>query len=698
MRRLRLLLTGLLLMSLVTGCNDEETTPEKSAVLTIALPSPATPGQEVTVYGRLPAEVTGVRLTPNDGMGEGQNLGATRVKDGLRFTLPEAVSASLYDLTVPGIDDQKVTLDVIPRLDAVSLNGSVLTVRGAGWGDQPANALVEVNGQRMVPQGIQGERSTLTVTVNAGGDGAGTASDLYGALNVRVIVGERASETGMIRKEARRARGQVLRPVARAGGTAAPPSMEAQGAARPAPAHALTLLVPGDATLPPAGWRATEQLTALGVRRVTYATLADAEQAHQALLRQGVRAEYDLPLTIQASVKVNVQASAIHASALEQQWWWPLLGLPDVWPQTQGKGVTVAVVDTGVALDHPELKGQLLPGWDFVENDAEPQDLSGHGTHVTGLIAAHGTLTGAAPAASILPVRVIGPDGGTVSALIEGLLWAAGLDPERPNPHPAKVINLSLGTPEYSDLLQRAVYTLLDHGVILVAANGNDGGLPYAPANIPGVIAVTALSGPHQAYQPSYANRGAGTRLAAYGGDLNADQDKDGVRDGILSSDIDAAGKPAYAYRHGTSMAAPQVSGIAALMLAKGVPTQAVKALLEGQATDLGVSGMDLSTGWGLVNARTTLGDPDVYVAALNGQGRVITYVRPTAGTFEIGSLPPQEAVTLIAGTDADHDGVIGEAGELLSAPVNLEVGSAANDMILQLNPADGERAWPLPR
>lgn len=677
-----------LLSLLLSGCqSDQKTT--LPPVLTTVLPTPATPGQTVVVYGRLPTEANQVTLTSS--LKTATTLTGQAVKDGLQLTLPATLPADLYTVTVAGMTGQSVTLDVVPRLDRLTLSGNDLTVQGAGWGSNPAAAIVEVNGQRLAPQG---DAQTLKVTVNKPQATGGTASDLYGVLNVRVLVAERASETKTVSKEAVSVKGTVSLPV---GGQTLASQAMSSGPRRVNPTN--TLLMPEGSPPPLTGLLSQAPLGVLHRQRVVYDTVSHAQTAYQQLQAAGLKVEYDQLLQVQNSGKEVVSLATLRLQGGLTQWQWPLLGLTDAWKLSQGQGITVAVIDTGVLLSHPDLQGSLLPGWDFVDNDADPTDQNGHGTHVAGLIAAHGSVSGAAPAAQVLPVRVIGPNGGSVSDLVRGLLWAAGLDPQKPNPHPAQIINMSLGTPEYSDTLQQAVQQVLDAGVIVVAATGNDGGLPYAPANIPGVIAVTSVAGPSITYQPSYANRGPGTRIAAYGGDLNADQDGDGTRDGILSTDIDASGKAVYALRQGTSMATPEVSGIAALLLAQGTPSYAVKALLEGSATDLGVAGMDLNTGWGLVNAKAMQGTPDLYVAALDDQNRVITYLRPVNGQFTLQSLPPNQPVKLIAGTDRDHNGVIGEAGELLSAPLTLTVpvgqtGTAS----LALNPSDGKASLTLPR
>jgi serine protease len=112
-------------------------------------------------------------------------------------------------------------------------------------------------------------------------------------------------------------------------------------------------------------------------------------------------------------------------------------------------------------------------------------------------------------------------------------------------------------------LIAEAVARALERGIIVVAAAGNSGGALAYPAALPGMIAVTALAGPITPYQPAYASRGAGLWLTAYGGDLSSDQDQNGIADGILSTDLGEA----YGLRSGTSMAAPQVTGVSALAL-----------------------------------------------------------------------------------------------------------------------------------
>ncbi|MFI5860632.1 S8 family serine peptidase [Streptomyces sp. NPDC051546] len=188
-----------------------------------------------------------------------------------------------------------------------------------------------------------------------------------------------------------------------------------------------------------------------------------------------------------------------------------VVGNPDLWARTDpagvkvtGKGVTVAVIDTGVDYTHPDLGGgfgeghKVVGGWDFVDNDANPMDDNGHGTHVAGIIAgkaaAAGGVTGAAPDAELLAYRVLGADGsGDDSGIIAAI--EAAVDPA--NPHRADIINMSLGNSAgtASDPLSRAASAAVDAGVLVFAAAGNAGPGYWtvgSPAAAPGVIAVGA--------------------------------------------------------------------------------------------------------------------------------------------------------------------------------------------------------------
>ncbi len=273
-----------------------------------------------------------------------------------------------------------------------------------------------------------------------------------------------------------------------------------------------------------------------------------------------------------------------------RQWYLGRIGAEDAWEvEREGAGVVVAVVDTGVDPSHPELCGRVLPGRDLVDDDEDPRDENGHGTSVAGVIAAAGDnglgIAGLAWRAEILPVRVLDSRGqGYYSDVIAGIRYAVDRG--------ARVINLSLGGGSYSRALQEAVDYARGKGSVLVAAAGNEGlDRLYYPAGCQGVISVGAADRDDR--PASFSNRGEGLDLLAPG----------------VSVYTTAAGG-GYAYLSGTSLAAPQVSGCLALLLARFPhlkPEEAEERLLAA-AEDLDRPGCDSATGRGMLRADRTLG------------------------------------------------------------------------------------------
>jgi thermitase len=259
--------------------------------------------------------------------------------------------------------------------------------------------------------------------------------------------------------------------------------------------------------------------------------------------------------------------------------------------------VIIAVIDTGVDLDHPDLK--LVPGWDIIGGDDDPSDegipfesVYGHGTHVAGIAAAvtnNGMgVAGVAFDASIkvMPIRIFDANGRTtISAISNGLHYAAD--------HGAKVINMSYGGIFRSRTEADAVRYAWNKGAVLVAAAGNDATtLKSYPAAYPEVMAVSATN--HNDSLTSYSNYGSWLSVAAPGGD-----DSNWPYSGILSTYPDT-----YAWWGGTSMAAPHVSGLASLLFAQD-PSRSnseVRAIIEQTACDLGAVGFDSTYGYGRID------------------------------------------------------------------------------------------------
>lgn len=279
---------------------------------------------------------------------------------------------------------------------------------------------------------------------------------------------------------------------------------------------------------------------------------------------------------------------------------------PRSWLTARGAGVAVAIIDTGVDLDHEDLRGRLLPGRDLVDNDDFAQDANGHGTHVAGIVAAgadngHGVI-GAAPDASILPMRVLDPKGtGTESNVEAAILWAV----QRTQSLGLRlVVNLSLTDVKLSGTvnsrrIQEAIRTAWFAGAVIVGAVGNDA-LPYVeyPASGPNVIAVGATD--ERDKIASFSNRGA---LVVAPGEK------------IVSTYWDPktpGDHRLYASGTGTSMAAPFVSGMAALLLSSGLDNRETVRRIIGTADDLGPPGRDDEYGYGRINVARALGLPDL--------------------------------------------------------------------------------------
>ena len=220
--------------------------------------------------------------------------------------------------------------------------------------------------------------------------------------------------------------------------------------------------------------------------------------------------------------------------------------LPDAWNLTHGSpDVTIAVVDTGVDLNHQDLQGKLTSGYDFVDNDATPGDEHGHGTHCAGIAgAAWGNskgIAGAGADCTIMPVRVLDADGSGLSDQVaSGIEWAVD--------HGAKIISLSLGGPAPSNVLNDAVNYAWDHGAVVVCAAGNDGtATRNYPAAYTHVISVGATN--QNDSRASFSNFGDWVMVAAPGENIYS----------TLPNNQ-------YGYMGGTSMATPHVAGILGLI------------------------------------------------------------------------------------------------------------------------------------
>ncbi len=292
------------------------------------------------------------------------------------------------------------------------------------------------------------------------------------------------------------------------------------------------------------------------------------------------------------------------------------INIEPVWDITSGDpNVIIAVLDTGVAYENhkgyemaPDLVNtRFVPGYNFIRNNTHANDDDGHGTHVTGTIAqSTNNAMGAAGIAfdcSIMPVKVLNRRGeAPYSTIADGVSFATD--------NGADVINLSLGGPSDSTTLRNAVAYAYNNGVTVIcsAGNGYENGnaASYPAAYDDYCIAVGATK--YDLTRASYSNTGNYLDLVAPGGD-GADLNGDGYMDGVLQQTFGNNPKDwGYWFYTGTSMAAPHVSGIAALLISTGVTgPDAIREALENSATDLGPAGWDEEFGHGFVDAYAAL-------------------------------------------------------------------------------------------
>ncbi len=356
----------------------------------------------------------------------------------------------------------------------------------------------------------------------------------------------------------------------------------------------------------------------------------------------------------------------------------------DAWRQCVlgDPGIVVAIIDSGVDLDHPDLAANLIPGFDYIDNDAVPEDGNGHGTNVAGITGAalNGVgVIGVAPNTHLLPVRVLDDSGqGTLSQVASGITFAADR---------AHILNLSLGTIFPNATLQSAIaYAINTRGRLVVAAAGNCGDpatfplngcnfvdQPNYPAayssNFPNVMAVAAVSASD--LQASFSNEGAYVTIAAPGVSI-----------------YNTYTSPQYKSVSGTSQATPHVAGLAALIWARNPAYNAtqVRTAIDTTAVDLGSPGRDEQYGWGRIDVVPAVGLSSVAPAAAQADstraellppldnreaefvpGRVLIKFRPGAGAASIDR-------TLSAFDGVSLEGQIGQLGiYMLRVPIGQE-------------------------
>jgi thermitase len=265
------------------------------------------------------------------------------------------------------------------------------------------------------------------------------------------------------------------------------------------------------------------------------------------------------------------------------------------WAIHSGKSDAVlAIVDTGIDANHPDLAGKVLPGWDMVDNDNDPKDGHGHGTHCAGIAAALTNnkvgIAGIAPDSKIFSVRVLDNNGsGTYANVAGGMIKAADLG--------AKVLSMSLGGPSSSKEIEDAVKYCQSKDVLVIAAMGNDGKVTQSyPAAIPGVLAVGSTDSADK--RSSFSNMGKHISISAPGSKIWS----------TLPTYGSAMGK-GYGFASGTSMATPAAAGLAILVRSQNpsFDAKATRARIEATADDIGPKGFDQEYGFGRINVLKAL-------------------------------------------------------------------------------------------
>ncbi len=326
------------------------------------------------------------------------------------------------------------------------------------------------------------------------------------------------------------------------------------------------------------------------------------------------------PLSRNSNVAYIHENSRVEIFGQVTPWGVERVEAPEVWPKTKGNSIKIAILDTGVSF-HEDL--QIYGGYDFVNDDDDPSDDHGHGTHVAGIAAAIDNtigVVGVAPEVHLYAVKMLDSDGsGTVGWAVKGIEWAIN--------NQMHIVSMSWGSSTNHPALRNAVNSAYRQGLLLVAAAGNSGesngegdNVEY-PARYDAVIAVAATDRYNE--RAYWSSTGPTVELAAPGVSIYSTWKGN-----------------SYATASGTSMACPHVSGVAALIWHKdsSLTNKEVRSTLQNTATDLGDEGRDNLYGYGLVNASAA-------ISAISPEVITVNIVNPPDGSTVKDTVTVQASV-----------------------------------------------------
>lgn len=399
-----------------------------------------------------------------------------------------------------------------------------------------------------------------------------------------------------------------------------------------------------------------------------------------------------------ANREVEIAATAPNDMFLDRQSYLVQTHTTEAWNQVnKNESVIIAIIDTGVDLEHPDLKANLIPGINLIQSDVPPNDDNGHGTNVAGVIAAVGNnskgVAGMLWKTGIMPIKALEPSGrGDEDKLGAGIRYAVD--------HGAKIVVLSVGLLRNDSFLQETVQYAEDHNVLLVAATGNDEGRNIRfPAAYPTVLAVGGIREDNSIEERS--NYGPEMDLVAPWS--------------VFTTAV--GGK--YEYRDGTSMAAPQVAAAAAMVWAKypEMKVHEVRNLLRQTTDDIAELGWDEHTGYGLLRVDRALSEPykmDMYepndrmadakpysigrmISAELSEGSDIDWFyfdAPYDGTMHLHIMSDLAAPSAVKLTHASGVGVFAYSFAP-GIPLELKVTKGRNSIALEWADKQVSVAWP---